>query len=273
MIFCRELNKHFDSEEQLFSELKTNKEDILALKRAKIMKSCEKGVGIPIKSGISLKTMENIKDFTTDDDHYYIVVNATKILDSHGDMHTNGIWKKTLKDNQGKNYLVADHKLEMDKVIAKKSDIQMFTAEIPFSAIGKSYEGETQALIYKVAKDKIIHPLAKEWLEDGDDIQASVRMRYITIKMAMRSTREEDKEEMKTYNEFYDQIANKEDYEDIPYFFVVTEAENVKESSLVLFASNSSTGVISIPEPPTGTQKETSEPTEEVTQKRRKSII
>ena len=284
MIFCRELNKNFDDETSLFAELKANKEDILSLKKAQIQKSCEKGTAIVSKSlGLS-KLGEEIKNFPIDDNYHYIAVNATKILDSHGDLHVDGIWKKTIKDQQGKNYLLTDHKMEMASVVAKKNDVEMMTAEIPFNLIGKSYEGNTEALIYKIAKDKIIHPVAKNWLESGDDLQASVRMRYIHIKVAFNSTRPEDIEEFKTYNEYVEQIANKDDFESILYFWVVSEAENVKESSLVLSGSNSSTGPISNnkEEPLSNTPKnnepsnDTSNPEEttiQAVQKRKKSII
>lgn len=274
-MWCRELNEEFKTENDMFFALKLNKDDILALKKAKIQKSCEKGVGIPLKPFKMQILNENIKEFATDDEHHYIVVNATKILDSHGDVHIDGLWKKTIKDQQGKNYLVLDHKLEMPNVVARKGDIEMFTAEIPFSAIGKSYEGDTQALIYKVPKDKIINPLAKDWLESGEDIEASVRMRYINIKMAMDSVREEDKEEAKTYHDYIDQIANKSEFDRIPYFFVVSEAENVKESSLVLFGSNSSTGLLNNTSNAKSKGTTKIEVIEEtvVTGKRRKSII
>jgi hypothetical protein len=273
MIFCRELNKSFDTEEMMFSELKLNKEDILSLKKAQIQKSCEKGTGVVSKSLGLVKLTEEIKNLPIDDNYHYIAVNATKILDSHGDLHVDGIWKKTIKDQQGKNYLVADHKLELDKVIARKGDIEMMVADIPFGLIGKSYEGNTQALIYKIPKDKIINQAAKEWLDSGDDIEASVRMRYVSIKMAMNSISPDDAEEFKTYNEYIDQIANKADFERIPYFFVVTEAENVKESSLVLFGSNSSTGVIANnKQEPLEDTLDKSEPLKD-TPKRRKSII
>jgi hypothetical protein len=277
MIYCAILNKEFDTENEMFSALKANKSMIIDKKKSKILKSCEKGLGISLKSMKSLRVEENEKKFSMDDNYHYIVVNATKILDSHGDLHVDGIWNKTIKDKQGKNYLLSDHKMELDKVIAKKEDVEMLTAEIPFTMIGKSYEGTTQALIYKVAKDKIISPTAKEWLESESDIEASVRMRYINIKMAMNSGRAEDKEELEIYNKYFDMIANKEDYENISYFFVVTEAENVKESSLVLFGSNSATGAITNPK---GKKQEPSPDTLDVTEpkvitqeKRKKSII
>lgn len=276
MIFCQELNKSFDTEELMFSELKLNKEDLLSLKKAKIQKSCDKGTGVISKPLELSKIGEKIKDFPMDDKHYYIAVNATKILDSHNDLHVDGIWKKTIKDQQGKNYLIADHKLELDKVIAKKNDVEMITADIPFGMIGKSYEGNTQALIYKIHKDKIIHQAAKEWLESGDEIQGSVRMRYINVKLAMNSSNPNDAEELKTYNDHIDQIANKGDFESIPYFWAVSEAENVKESSLVLFGSNSATGVIdnknNKQEPLDNTHVKEEEPPKG-TQKRKRSVI
>lgn len=242
IMWCRELNKDFDSENDMFAELKNNKEDILGLKKAAITKSCDKGAGIVSKSLDYFRTTEETKGLKMDDDFYYIAVNATNVLDSHGDMHVKNLWKKTIKDNQGKNYLVLDHDLSIPKVVARKADIEMFTAEVPFSTIGKAYSGTTEILIYKFPKNKIINQTAKEWLESGEELESSVRMRYISIKLAMKSEKPEDAEELKTYNEYYDLIANKEDFEDIKYFWVVTEAENVKESSLVLFGSNSSTG-------------------------------
>jgi hypothetical protein len=274
MMFCKELNKSFDDEETMFSELKLNKEDILALKKAKIQKSCDKGIGIITKSLDLLKLTEEFKNLSIDDNHYYIAVNATKILDSHNDVHIDGLWKKTIKDQQGKNYLVADHKLELDKVIAKKGDIQMMTADIPFSFVGKNYEGNTQALIYKVPKDKIIMPQAKEWLDSGE-IEASVRMRYISVKLAMNSKKPEDAEEFKNYNDYIDQIANKSDFESIPYFFPILEAENTKESSLVLFGSNSATGVIdnNNKQKPMDFTSAKNEPIDQITQKRKRSVI
>ena len=41
--------------------------------------------------------------------YHYIAVNTTNILDSHGDLHVKGLWNKSVKDQQGKNYLVTDH--------------------------------------------------------------------------------------------------------------------------------------------------------------------
>ena len=244
MIVCKELDKSYETKEQLFKALKDNKDDIIAVKRASIQKSCEKNIGVSCKK-IDLSKFTSVDKALFDStDDYYLAVNTTKVLDSHDDLHKNGIWDRTVRDQQGKNYLVTDHKMEMANVVVKKDNIKMFTAIIPFSSIGKSYAGDTQALIYQFKKSDIVNDLAKEWLESGDDIEASVRMQYVKIELAMNSTAKEDKAELKLYDDNINTIANKDDFDSIDYFWVVSEAKNIGESSLVLRGSNGATGIL-----------------------------
>jgi hypothetical protein len=136
-MICKELNKEFDTKELMFAELKANKELIIKEKKANIYKSCDKGVGIVAKS---LKLEAN-KDIFKEDNSYYIAVNTTNVLDSHGDLHIKGIWNKTVNEQQQKNYLLLDHKMEMGSVAVKKENVEMFLADIPFSSVGKAFEG------------------------------------------------------------------------------------------------------------------------------------
>lgn len=221
-------------------EIIDNKDLLIKEKKSQIFKSCEKGQGIGVKS---LK-IDAIKGVPLDSNYYYIAVNTTNVLDSHGDLHVKGLWNKSIKDQQGKNYLVTDHKMELSNVVAKKENIEMFTTDISYSSIGKSYEGNTQALIYKVAKSDIINPLAKEWLESGSDIEASVRMQYVNIELAANSNERGDEAEKALFDEYINQIANKSDFDEITHFWVVKEAKNLGESSLVLAGSNGATGVL-----------------------------
>ena len=255
MIVCKELNKRFSNKQDMFKALKENKQEIISLKLKSIQKSADKGLGIKVKSVDVTKLVHTTKGIITDDNYYYIAVNTTRVLDSHSDLHMDGIWNKTVKEQQGKNYLVLDHDLSVSSVVAKKENVEMFIAEIPFSSIGKSYEGNTQALIYKIAKGDIINPLAKDWLESGSDIEASVRMQYVKMDLAMNSEDADDVEELKNYNDNVSSIANKSEFAELDYFWIVTEAKNIGESSLVLNGSNSATGVIEDIEPSIDTQK------------------
>ena len=237
-------DKSFSTKEELFAEIKKNKDLIIDSKKSEIYKSCDKGQSIVSKSLDLLKFSEENKAIKIDENYYYFAVNSTRILDSHDDLHVDGIWKKSVQEIQGKNYLVEDHELEISKIITRKEHIEIFTAKVPFSLIGKPYDGNTEILVYKVAKDQVKNEKVKEWLESGDSIECSVRMQYVTILLALDSNNPEDATEKKNYDDYFGLIANKNDFEYIPYFFVIKEAKNVKESSLVPFGSNSSTGIV-----------------------------
>lgn len=244
-LYCKELDKSFDNKEQLFKSLVANEGLIIDAKKSQIYKSYEKGLEIVTDQKQIEKAFSDAeKGIKFDSDYYYFVVNSANFLDSHKDMHVDGNWNKSVKEQQGKNYLVFDHSLKRSDVIAMKKDVEQFTAKIEWSLLGKSYEGETYSLVYKVAKDKIISKEAKEWLEAGHEMEASVRMQYIKIDMAINSKDADYAKYKDIYDTYFPLIANKSDFEEIDYFWVVKEAKNVMESSLVLFGSNSATGII-----------------------------
>lgn len=244
-IYCKELNKNFGSKDDLFKSLRKYKDDIISFKKAQIYKSCEKGAGVTARPLDCSKLSTQTKGISMDDNYYYLATNSTKILDSHLDWHANGIWNKTVQQQQGKNYLVDTHVLSVNTTIARKEYIEMFTAVIPFAMLGKPYSGDTEVLVYKIRKDKIISSEAKEWLDSGDDIECSVRMQYIDIEFALNSDDKEDVKFKDNYDKYIGQIANIDDFDtEIIYFWIVKQAKNVMESSLVLFGSNSTTGQI-----------------------------
>lgn len=237
-------DKEYSTKEELFKDLRDNIDFIIDAKKTSIQKSCEKGVSVTCKSLDLLKFSDQLKGIKIDDNFYYIAVNSTKILDSHSDLHLDGIWNKSVKEQQGKNYLVVDHELEINKVIVRKEHIEMFVAKVPFSLLGKPYEGETQALIYKIPKSQVKNTHVKDWLDSGDGIEASVRMQYVTFVLCMDSNDPDDATAKANYDQYYPLIANKDEFDYIYYFFAIKEAKNVRESSLVLFGSNSTTGLI-----------------------------
>lgn len=260
MIHCKALNKNFESKSDMFKELREAREQIISEKKAKIYKSCEKGVSVTSKPIDISKVSGTIKELFNDTNYYYIATNTTRILDSHEDLHINGLWNKSAKEQTGKNYFVADHELRLVSTIVRKEHVSIFIATIPFSLLGKNYDGDTEALIYKFKKDKVIHKVAKEWLDSGDAIEASVRMQYIDIEFALNSDADEDKREKKVFDKYYPIIANKEDFDDnILYFWAVKQAKNTAESSLVIMGSNPVTGEIQVNEdkqkPPEGTSE------------------
>ena len=246
MIKCKVLNKEFATKEDMFAELRKSKKQLIDFKTSQIYKSCEKDNSIYSRPIDVSKYSDANKGIQGDENFYYVAVNSTGILDSHGDLHVKGIWNKSIKEQQGKNYLVLDHKMEVGNTVVKKEYIETFAMDLPFSVVGKNYDGNGEFLIYKFPKDKVINSIAKEWLESGDAIESSVRMQYVKVSLAMNSENKADAEEKSTYDNNIDLVANKSDFDNIEYFFVVKEAANRGESSLVLAGSNHVTGVIQI---------------------------
>ena len=103
-IHCKELKQDFDSKEDLFKALAENESFIIDAKKAEIYKSIDKGLQITtdqkgIEKALNLEANKGLK---FDENYHYIVVNSSNILDSHNDMHVDGNWKKTVKEQQGK---------------------------------------------------------------------------------------------------------------------------------------------------------------------------
>lgn len=268
-MFCKELDKSFETKAEMLKALRESHKEIIESKKARIYNDRvgdNKG-GVAVKFIDSSKLKDQVKGLVVDDDYYYIAVNTTKILDSHQDLHINGIWNKSAREQQGKVYLVWDHEFKGNMTIVRKEHIEMFVTEITFALLGLPYEGNAEALIYKFRKDKVIDSKAKEWLDSGDDIQASVRMLYIKMLFALNSNEPEDKEFKKNYDQYIKQVSNISDFKDeVVYFWPILEAANKLESSLVLAGSNHATGQITEDiktQPSEDTEKNNNEPSED----------
>ena len=261
MIYCKELNKEFESKSDLFKALVENESFIIDAKKSQVYKSFEKGLQVVSDQKTIEKAFnDSEKGIKFDADYYYFVVNSANYLDSHNDMHVDGNWNKSVKDQNGKVYLVWHHDFsKTENIIAFPEDIEMMTSKVAWSLLGKAYDGETYSLIYKVKKDKIVNENVSKWLKEGRKLQLSVRMQYIKLETAFNSDDEDYSKQTENYNKYYPLIANKDEFKEIEYFFIVKEAKNVMESSLLPFGSNSATAEISQTENKTEADEITSE--------------
>ena len=261
MIYCKELNKEFESKEDLFKALVENESFIIDAKKSQVYKSFEKGLQVVSDQKTIEKAFnDSEKGIKFDSDYYYFVVNSANYLDSHNDMHVEGNWNKSVKDQNGKVYLVWHHDFsKTENIIAFPEDIEMMTSKVAWNLLGKVYDGETYSLIYKVKMDKIVNEKVSKWLKEGRKLQLSVRMQYIKLETAFNSDDEDYTKQTENYNKYYPLIANKDEFKQIEYFFIVKEAKNVMESSLLPFGSNSATAEISQTENKTEADTITSE--------------
>lgn len=237
-IFCKELNQAFSTKEEMFIELSKNESKIVEIKKATFKDSDSVSIYFEDKTSTE-KNLSFVKD-----GYVYPIINTTNFLDSHGDVHFPDIWNKSLKDKQKKIFYALEHILKLENIIAFPNDVKAFVKTISWNDLGYNFKGDTQALIFEIAIDKIKIPKIKELFQDKTSFENSVRMRYININLAINSDNPDMAKQKALWNDRIELIANKDYATEQGYFWAVDEASIEKEGSLCLFGSNSATPVI-----------------------------
>lgn len=254
-------NKEFTTKEDLFKALKDNKKEIVSIKKS-VTKNAD---------AVSFGYLDtSVKIDTTKDDmqgqmqnpetlNVKVVINTTNFLDSHNDLHVNGIWNKSVKDNTSFLHL-QEHDRSFDKVITDTA--KGYVQSMTWKQLGLSFEGKTEALIFESTIDKkrnefMLNQYANGWVKNH-----SVGMRYVQLELAINSEAEWNKEEKAIWDEFYPIIANKEVADDRGYFWVVKEAKII-EGSAVVMGSNSATPTLENKTFEAVTNTSTDEPSED----------
>lgn len=241
----------FKTKEELYSYLRQNKSLLMLekkqqLKHADTVSAClyEYAPETPEAKKAAIDpevSNDNFKSFKI-----AVVINTTNLMDSHGDVHIPGLWKKSLQE-QKNLYLLQEHKMQFDKIIS--DNVKASVKTMGWAELGYDYEGTTQALIFnaEVEKDRNEY-MATQYLKDRVR-NHSVGMRYVTLSLAMNSESKYDREEKETWDKYIKQVANKEEAEAQGYFWVVTEAKIV-EGSAVPLGSNTATPTLSVGKEP-----------------------
>ena len=261
MIVVKEFpDREFESKEDLFKALKENKKQLISLKKS-IEKRADSFNYVSVNSEVKQINKEDNQVITNPDKLLVkIVINTTNFLDSHNDLHVNGIWNKSVSDNKAFLHL-QEHEREFDKVI---SDDALGTIQsLTWKSLGYPYNGKTEALVFESTIEKKRNEFMYNQYANGWVKNHSVGMRYVKIDLAINSESEFDKSEKELWDKYYPVVANKEVADERGYFWVVSEAKII-EGSAVVMGSNSATPTISVE------QKE--EPTEVTPNKEEPSI-
>lgn len=237
-------NRTFQTKAELFAELKRNEDKIIGLKKAQLHSGASKRQFSFVDGEKAFKSTEK-SSFATKENHIYPIISTTKYFDSHGDVHFDGCFGKTVKEQQGKVVYALDHELKYDSVLAWQKDVRMFVANIPWSMVGKSYEGETEALVFEIAKERITRKDVLASIENKDaEFENSIRMFYYKITLGINSDEKDFAENKAYYDSRISQIANKDAVEENGYFWGVEELGIHKEGSLVVAGgSNDATSI------------------------------
>ena len=203
----------------------------------------------------ALNTSNNVSELMQSDKiQAQVVINTTKILDSHGDVHLDGLWKKSLQENKNL-FLLQEHVMSFKNIIS--DEVKASTKSIPWSDLGFKYDGETQALVFDVAIEKDRNPFMFEQYAKGYVKNHSVGMRYIKMSLAVNDANY--KAEKATWDKYISQVVNIKEAEDKGYFWAIQEAKAI-EGSAVPIGSNIATPTMSVEakdiEPSKDTQNE-----------------
>lgn len=231
MITCKELKKDFTSKQEMFKELVNRKADLIQLKKSAIKHTdSTSGALAVVQKAAGQQRALQIGDVMSN------VINTTMWLDSHNDLHINGIWNQTVKQQAGKVFHVINHDLSLGSVIGYPGDVELEVRKMTWRNLGYDMDGMTEALIYHTTITDKINIDAFKAYRDMAPVQHSVRMEYVNILLAVND--EDMEEEYKVYQTYLPQIVNRSVAEERGYFWVVTEAKISKEGSTVLFGSN-----------------------------------
>lgn len=250
-VFSSELNKRFDSFDDMIIALKSEKERIITQKKSIIKRAdCYTGIQTDGVDSNVLNTLKdiNLKAFAgiTKSVNYLketnipnLIVtatsNTTNWFDSHKDVHIDGIWKKTLKDHPNGFPHIQEHEYDFDKVISMKAETTV--KNTTFKKLGFEYDGTTQALTFKSIVDPnrnlfMYNQYANGWVE-----YHSVGMQYVNMVLCANSKLSDMDEEKANWDKYFTMIANKDAVNEHGYFWAILEAK-LKEHSAVVFPSN-----------------------------------
>lgn len=248
-----------------------NTDRIIACKKAQIKKADEISAFMLHEEDIgnlseiikANKPIENPPDILP----VKVAINTTRVYDSHGDVHIDGLWKKSLSENKFIAH-IREHKWGLENIISDGNDLKAYTETIAFSKLGiRKYTGETQALIFesnvRKSRNEFMHnQYANGWIK-----QHSVGMQYVKLFACVDN--KDYPAEFKNWKKYIDQVVNPEDIRD-KYFFAVTEAKAL-EGSAVTRGSNHVTPTLDNNLEPGKSHSTTQEPSHD-TQKVKNSI-
>jgi hypothetical protein len=225
----------FDTRKELFSYLKANKSEVVEMKKAAMKKADSFGMTKTSSSSNSAVKMDSEESGSIDVINRDIVGNTYLWLDTHGDVHAKGCFKKSISERAKKVFFLHDHEFKTTSRVGTFKAIS--EVDIPWRDLGVDKNGITQALIANADIERKRNKQVFEDYKNEEIDQHSVGMYYVKIDLAMNSEEEEDKEEKALYDEYVVQLGNREDAEEKGFFWVVKEAK-LSEISCVLAASN-----------------------------------
>jgi hypothetical protein len=227
----------FETKEELYDYLVENKADLIYAKKMELKKEDSLGTFKMTYVSDVKGIEETFKAYKADNPVTEIkvraIINTTNVMDSHKDVHVAGIWNRSIKNNKNVKML-QEHEMRFDKIIADKEDLEVYVKEYDWRELGYDAEGKTQALVFDATVKESRNKFMFDEYKDGNVDNHSVGMRYVQIKLAVNSDKEDYKNEKEVWDKYFPGIVNGDEAKGAGYFWAVLEAKVIEGSAVVL---------------------------------------
>lgn len=218
----------FENKAETIDFLLKNKKSILQQKKNEVKTISLDYFNLDNSKNEAVKSIFNgISDKDTETEIYRtLAISNTKYIDSHSDVHWDGCFTKSLKENSKNLYLNENHEQGFRAIICYPTDLKVYNRLVFWRDLGYNDSGATDVLFYdatiKQQNNAFMFDLYKRDLVTNH----SIEMRYIDIVMCLQPQSTEDVDdgaEREAWNKYYPEIVNKNVADELGYFFVVKE--------------------------------------------------
>lgn len=218
---------------ELFDFLIANKTALIAQKKYEIKKADAICFHSDFENakGRTIKANTPVND-SRDDIEVTSIINTTYWMDSHKDVHIDGIWKKSLSETK-QLYLLQEHSMTFKGIIT--DEVKAYTKKISWQKLGVTADGYTEALVFESNIKKDRNQYMFDEYRKGHVKNHSVGMMYVSMDIAIGDDDYPAHKDL--WDKHIDKIANKKTAEDCGYFWAIMEAK-VIEGSAVPIGSN-----------------------------------
>lgn len=231
--------REFKNRKEFFRYLKSNKKDIIELKKSGIKFS------EPFRNNATPYQKSLVTNF--DDDIEAGIITRTIIgntynwMDSYSDVLVNGAATRTLQHREGQIKHLHDHQMLLTAKVG--NPLSVYERSVSWKQLGIDIDGRTTALMMDSEIKKSYNEKIFEMYLNGEIDQHSIGFFYQSLSLAVNDDDEEFEDEYKVFKKYIDKIGNKEDVIAQGYFFAVTEIK-LLEISAVIIGANELTGTI-----------------------------
>jgi hypothetical protein len=220
---------------ELFAFLIENKDALKAQKKSFIKETdvviCGPELLVIDKDGTLKAAGEGEADPTKV--HVKVVGNACWWMDSQRDVLIKDSAKRSIAARKGMIPHLADHNQKLAGQVGDVTDV--YLEDVSLRKLGLDKSGATQCVVMESDVQKSYDERVFNLYKRNRVNQHSIGLQYVTLDLAIND--EEHEKEIDFWNKYIDKVINKEEAEELGYFWVVSEYK-LLEVSGVLFGAN-----------------------------------